>query len=345
MTDMEHSIKFSSLDRNFMASTPGGSIWEKIGSKLPGRLMRRKLAEMPFNEAFDRIRESARQLIETGRADEVTERIERFASLIERKGGLSGENNDLYAALMQTLTAVYVSIDKGEEALKSAARTLTLLAREAKRKDESFRILLALTLHDLALVHFERSEFRHAEREIEKAMKLFERLAASDEERYAQAHVTAQSALTAVLKSRTRQANMLKEHQEATEKYLQMMNDGVEGATCLLVDSLSEAGRTLLRMGKYREAVQFLSRALKYLMKIESETSLRQLQLSIDLGESLINVKQTRDKGIHLLNTMLYKASKLHAEEDHRRITEILTNSKTKQLDILGFWYKLFPKT
>ena len=66
--------------------------------------------------------------------------------------------------------------------------------------------------------------------------------------------------------------------------------------------------------------------------------------MSIDLGESLLNVKATRDKGIHLLNTLLHKATKLGAETEHRRIVDILFNAKSRKLDILGIWHKVFPK-
>lgn len=327
-----------------MPSGSEESFLERLGSKVTNRRLRRRFDAMTFNDAFDKMRSWARELTEEGKAKEVMTRIENFASLIDRKGGLSGKSGDLYAALMQTLTSVYVSLGMSEEAMRTAASTLTLLSQESRRRDEPFQVILALTLHDLALLHSQRSKFRHAEREIEKSMKIFDRLAKANPERYASALVAAQSTLTSVLKSRTSQANLLKEHQEATERYMQMMNEGVEEATTLLVDSLAEEGRTLAHMGKDREAVQYFSRALKYLTKIEPEMTLRQLRLSIDLGEALMNVKQTREKGVHLLNTMLYKASKLHAAEDLRRIKEVLSEEKSKHLDILSFWYKLFPK-
>ncbi len=61
-------------------------------------------------------------------------------------------------------------------------------------------------------------------------------------------------------------------------------------------------------MDKHRQAVQYYTRALKYLVGIEPEMTLRQLTLSIDLGESLLYIKGQREKGVHLLNTMLHAA-------------------------------------
>jgi ParB-like chromosome segregation protein Spo0J len=97
-------------------------------------------------------------------------------------------------------------------------------------------------------------------------------------------------------------------------------------------------------MNRYREAIHFYTRALKYLTRIENEFSLQQLQLSISLGEALIQTKNTRDKGVHLLNTMLHKATKLNATAEHKQIVDILLNARSNSLDILGLWHKMFPK-
>ena len=97
-------------------------------------------------------------------------------------------------------------------------------------------------------------------------------------------------------------------------------------------------------MNRYREAIHFYTRALKYLTRIEGEFTLQQLRLSISLGEALVQTKNTRDKGVHLLNTMLHKATKLEATDEHKQIVEILLNAKNNSLDILGLWHKMFPK-
>lgn len=41
---------------------------------------------------------------------------------------------------------------------------------------------------------------------------------------------------------------------------------------------------------------------------------------------------------------MLHKATRLGADEQHRRIVGILLNANTRRLDILGLWHKLFPR-
>ena len=51
-----------------------------------------------------------------------------------------------------------------------------------------------------------------------------------------------------------------------------------------------------------------------------------------------------KDTATHLINTMLHKATKINATDEHRRIVDRLYNAKSSSLDILGLWHKVFPK-
>lgn len=306
--------------------------------------LRHAVAEMPFNAAYDFMRSAAWQMHAEGKGKEVADYIAELNAQIQRLPMEEDDLRDVHAAMMQTLTALHLMSGNLDDAMVSAASVLSILATEPKRKDEPFLSVLASLLYDIALIHNERGEYKQAEREIEKSMKIFERLARSNPERYGAPHTMAVNAATGVYRSRAKQAQALAHYQAATGAYLELMNSGVEEAADRLIESLATEGRTLMKMGRSREAVQYFTRALKYLGKIEPELSLRQLHLSIDLGEALLNVKASRDKGIHLLNTMLHKATKLQASDEHRRIVDILVNAKSRRLDILGLWHKVFPR-
>lgn len=306
--------------------------------------LRHAIGEVPFNTAYDFFRSMALEYVEAGKVDEAIERIKAADALIERMGEEEGLLLDVHAALMQIMVALYIYAGNYDEAMLTAATVLNLLASEPKRKDEPFLSVLASLLYDIALLHNRRGEYKQAEREIEKSLKLFERLAKLSPERYGAAHMLAMSASTQVYRSRVKQATALAHHQVATSTYLEMVNAGMEDAGSRLVDSLVTEGQTLAKMGRQREAVQYFTRALKYLTKISPDFDVRQLDLSIDLGEALLNAGSTRDKGIHLLNTMLHKATKLNASDQHKRIVDILLNAKSRRLDILGLWHKVFPR-
>lgn len=306
--------------------------------------LRHAVSALPFTTAYDFFRAAANRFIDQGQVDQAIDYIISFDAIASRMAEENRKLLDIHSALLQILTSIYLQADMTDEALKSAASTLNLLAQEPKRKDEPFLSVLASLLYDIALIHDSRGEHRQAERAIEKSMKIFDRLAKTNPDRYGSAHVLALNASTAIYQSREKQTKALAEHQAATNTYMRQLNDGIEDAGMRLVESLAAEGRTLAKMGKQREAIQYLTRALKYLSKISPELDRNQLELSIDLGEALLSVKTSREKGIHLLNTMLYKATKINADDLHRRIVDILVNAKNPSLSIFGFWHKLFPR-
>lgn len=306
--------------------------------------IRHAIGEVEFDTAYDFLRSTAIEMVERGEIDKAIQGLEEIDALITRSGEEDHHLLDIHAALMQILTALFIEKEDMESAMASAASTLTLLSQEAKRKDEPFLQILGALLYDIAFLHTQRKEYKQAERELSKALKIFERLAKTNPERYASPHLMAVNAVTATYRNRVKQAELLAHYQVATSTYLHQVNEGVSEATGRLVDSITSEGDTLAQMGRHREAMQYYTRALKYLTKIEPEFTLRQLRLSISLGEAMLKVNAMKDKGIHLLNTMLHKATKINATEEHRRIVDILFNSKSSSLDILGIWHKIFPK-
>lgn len=306
--------------------------------------LRHAVGTLPFNEAYDFFRATAYKFLQDGQTDQAIEYILNFDAIATRISEGNRKLLDIHTALMQILTAIYLHANMITEALQAAAATLNLLTQEPKRKDEPFLALLASSLYDIAVIHHLRDEHKQAERAIEKSMKLFERLARSKPSRYGSPHLLALNASTNIYQSKIKQTKALAEHQAAATDYMRQLDEGMEDAGMRLVESLAAEGRTLAKMSRQREAVQYFTRALKYLTKISPEFDRMQLELSIDLGEALLAVKTSREKGIHLLNTMLYKANKINADDLHRRIVEILLNAKDPSLGIFNFWHKLFPR-
>lgn len=334
----------TSLDKVFIAVDNQQSL-RVLEAYREGRglfALRHELAQASLSTIIDTLRLVAQTMVEDDGISKVTAQMHWLDTLFSRKN--SDNVADVLVAIKQVYVALLVEDEKIDLAMNVAAEALTLLAQNARRKDEDFMSLLAMLLYDLAQIHCVKKEFKQAEREIAKSMKLLERLSKIKPQRYGSAHIMALNASTSIYRSRVDQANLLAHYQVATSTYLAEVNSGILDATTRLITSLENEGNTLSQMNRYREAIHFYTRALKYLTRIEPEFSLQQLQLSIALGEALIQAKASRDKGVHLLNTMLHKATKLNATAEHRRIVEILLNARNSRLDILGLWHKMFPK-
>ncbi|MDE6491285.1 MAG: tetratricopeptide repeat protein [Muribaculaceae bacterium] len=285
---------------------------------------------------------TAAHMAETGCGAQATSWLSRLHDLLQR---FNRDNlTDTVAVVSRTMAALLYMEGRHTDALKAGADALTCLAGTPRRKDDLYLSTLAATLYDISLIHSELHRYRQAEREITKALKLFERLAKSSPERYAPAVMLALDASTAIYRSRIEQVNLLAHYQVATTTYIEMARTGTGDAASRLIDSLGNEGKTLACMGRHREAVQFFTRALRYLTRMEPEFTVRHLSLSVDLGQSLLETTATRDKGIHLLNTMLHKSTRLGADDEHLRIVNILIEAKNPSLSILSLWHKIFPK-
>ena len=304
--------------------------------------LRHKLANASLSTIIDSTRSIAQYLIAD---DNISKAIAQFSWLdtIFTRAHIDS-TADVHVIIKQVLAALLIEDNKVEPAMTTAAEALSLMVLNSRRKDEGFICLLAMLLYDLAQIHCAKKEFKQAERDIAKSMKLLEKLSKINRHRYGAGQITALNASTSIYRSRVDQANLLAHYQVATTTYLAEVNSGIMDATTRLIASVVNEGNTLSQMNRYREAIHFYTRALKYLTRIEPEFSLQQLQLSISLGEALIQAKNTRDKGVHLLNTMLHKATKLNADDEHKRIVKILLDARNNRLDILGLWHKMFPK-
>ncbi len=326
--------------------TPSGPLADLALASASLSELRHAIDALPFNTFYDYLRRGARQMVDSGEAPRAISLLHDFDEMLSRAGNLDRRVLDIHTALLQVLAGLHLSLGETAEARSAASEALALLAQEPKRKDEPFLSLLASLLYDLAIIHSADSEFQQAERSLVKAAKLLARLARLNPDRYGPAHVTVLEANVKVCRKAGDQADALRDCQEATNRYLELTREGLmDDAVAHLADSMAEQGLTLARMGRHREAILFLSRALRYLTRLQPEMDLRQLSLSTELGISLLLQKSTREKGIHLLNTMLHKATRLGADDLHRRIVTTLADARTPaRLDILGVWHKVFPR-
>lgn len=204
--------------------------------------IRHAIGEVEFDTAYDFLRSTAIEMVERGEIDKAIQGLEEIDALITRSGEEDHHLLDIHAALMQILTALFIEKEDMESAMASAASTLTLLSQEAKRKDEPFLQILGALLYDIAFLHTQRKEYKQAERELSKALKIFERLAKTNPERYASPHLMAVNAVTATYRNRVKQAELLAHYQVATSTYLHQVNEGVSEATGRLVDSITSEG-------------------------------------------------------------------------------------------------------
>lgn len=255
-------------------------------------------------------------------------------------------------SLIQAATLVietYMLLDNGAdntEAETTLAEALTLLTDIKSRREPTFQSLLATALYLLAVIRVRQGQVAGAGRAADKSLALFDSLATAHPELYTSAHVHAIALAASINRSGITQRSSLALAREQVAAHLAAMRDGDSEATSSAIDALGQAGHTLLSLGRQREAVQYLSRALKLIRHGDNESGdPRTLPLSVDLAIALVETPATRGKGIHLLNTLLHIATRQDRHDQYLRVRAALDRTAAQpSLRILDIWYKIFPK-
>lgn len=209
------------------------------------------------------------------------------------------------------------------------------------RKNLDFLAIVASVFYHLALIHNRLGDNKKAEKELVKAQKILDKLAKKDNTRFAAALVEALNASTDIFQSKLKLMNLLAHYQVATDLYQNKVTSGVTNAVDRLVDSLRNQGDIHLKIGNYRDAVKYYTKALRYQKRVNSSMGLRELQISLNMSKALLNIINRHSAGEQLLESLLPLAERLGAKDEAEEIKNLQNNFK-KSFDIMTFFKKLF---
>ena len=229
--------------------------------------------------------------------------------------------------------------------LGAAENALLVLSNHQGKKTEDFNAIVASLLYNLALAHHDMGDNSRAAKELTKAQQLLERLAKRNEARFSAMLLMAVEASTEVIKSKTKQMNVLAHYQSASELYMSELNSGDSNATRIamvnLVDTLGKEGDIMLEMGNGRNAVKYYTKALRYQKKLGEKMGHRDLQLSIGLAKALMRLINRRAAAEQLLRSLLPLAQRLDATAEVHEIQDLL-NNKNKNVNIMTLLKSIF---
>ena len=281
-------------------------------------------------------------LIAEKRDIEAEQVIEEFIYDDERMQELP----ELYAAWLW-LARMTLLIDSGNPSLSlgAAENALLVLSSHTGKKTEDFNAIVASLLFNLALAHHDMGDNSRAAKELTKSQQILERLSKRNEARFSALLLMAVEASTEVIKSKTKQMNVLAHYQSASELYMSELNSGDANATRTamsnLVDTLGKEGDIMLEMGNGRNAVKYYTKALRYQKKLGEKMGHRELQLSIGLAKALMRLINRRAAAEQLLRSLLPLAQRLDATAEVHEIQDLL-NNKNKNVNIMSLLKSIF---
>ncbi len=281
-------------------------------------------------------------LITNKRDLEAEQVIEEFIYDDERMQSLP----ELHAAWLW-LARMALLIDGGNPSLSlgAAENALLVLSGHMGKKNEDFNAIVAALLFNLALAHHDMGDNSRAAKELTKAQQLLERLSKRNEARFSAMLLMAVEASTEVIKSKTKQMNVLAHYQSASELYMSELDSGDANATRTalsnLVDTLGKEGDIMLEMGNSRNAVKYYTKALRYQKKLGERMGERDLHLSIGLAKALMRLINRRAAAEQLLRSLLPLAQRLDASAEITEIQDLL-NNKNKNVNIMTLLKSIF---
>ena len=284
----------------------------------------------------------AEYLITNKRDLEAEQVIEEFIYDDERMQQLP----EPYAAWLW-LARMTLLIDGGNPSLSlgAAENALLVLSGHMGKKTEDFNALVAALLFNLALAHHDMGDNSRAAKELTKAQQLLERLSKRNEARFSAMLLMAVEASTEVIKSKTKQMNVLAHYHSASELYMSELDSGDANATrtamANLVETLGKEGDIMLEMGNGRNAVKYYTKALRYQKKLGEKMGLRDLRLSIGLAKALMRLINRRAAAEQLLRSLLPLAQRLDATAEVHEIQDLL-NNKNKNVNIMTLLKSIF---
>ena len=284
----------------------------------------------------------AEYLIANKRDLEAEQVIEEFIYDDERMQQLP----ELYAAWLW-FARMTLLIDSGNPSLSlgAAENALLVLSNHPGKKNEDFNAIVAALLYNLALAHHDMGDNSRAAKELTKAQQLLERLAKRNDTRFSALLLMAVEASTEIIKSKTKQMNVLAHYQSASELYMSELDSGDANATRTamsnLVDTLGKEGDIMLEMGNSRNAVKYYTKALRYQKKLGEKMGQRELDLSIGLAKALMRLINRRAAAEQLLRSLLPLAQRLDATAQEHEIQDLL-NNKNKNVNIMTLLKSIF---
>jgi len=252
----------------------------------------------------------------------------------------------LYAAwLWLANMTLLIHQENHSVALGAAENALTMLTQYTGKHNEDFLAIVASLLYNLAMAHHAMGDGSRAAKELTKAQQMLERLTKRNEARFSPLLLMAVEASTDVIKSKTKQMNVLAHYQTASELYQRELASGDTNATrtamSQLVDTLGKQGDIMLEMGNSRNAVKYFTKALRYQKKLGDPMGERDLDLSIGLAKALMRLINRRAAAEQLLRSLQPLAQRLNATAQAHEIENLL-NNKNKNFNIMTLLKSIF---
>lgn len=245
---------------------------------------------------------------------EIPLNLSRFENAPEEKETLS------VALACRKAAEEFIAEERYLDAMERTVAALRTMRDFPNYDDPEFRALLVALLFDLAEIHFALKNYKQSEKEVEVLFKVLDNLVKIDEDRFGRFHILAMELSTRILRSRKKALDLLVKQQMNAGALYEKVNSGIVAATDKLVDSLRNVGELLASTGDLKAALKFYAEAIKYSKKRTGRVTRKEVQMTIEMAEIMMQIKQMRPRARRLLQAILPHAISLETLELEQNI-------------------------
>lgn len=242
------------------------------------------------------------------------------------------------ASIYQAGVWLYVNAANYTTAINYVIKAMARLAccDEKEKKSLKTKTLVAALLYDYALACHAVNSNTKAEKALTKSAALYNRLIRKDYDRFFEPSAIVAAASTEIYKSRVKQLNALAHHYAATEYYMGAMKAGMANAVNGLIASITKEAETMLAIGRYRTAVRYFTKAIRYQRQSSGRFDLRELRLSLKLAEALLYIPMRHDTAVKLLASLRKAAESMDAKRELEKINDLEEKERLLRFNIFS---------
>lgn len=210
-----------------------------------------------------------------------------------------------------------------DAAIACVVKSLLHLAVAKDKASAEVKSILANLMYVYATACLAANSCSKAEKAICRASRIYNELVSSGKLQFLEASaIVAKSSLKAC-RSSVKRLDAIDRHSMATASLFADADEGSRNALARLVDAVVAEADEMLAIGRYRIALRYLTKAIRYQRQLSGKPGLKDLQLAIRLAGALLYVPLRRDTGMKLVLATKRAAEAMNAQHELAEIIRL----------------------
>ena len=297
--------------------------------------LKKKLsAEIEDDEELNQWLASLTEIVSNGDIDKAFEFSENMIHSIESSAAFF--KPELGARCYHLAAWLAINKSAHSSAMNLAVKSLQRLSY-VKTKNRETLFIAACVLNDYAIACNNINSISKSEKSFRYAARILRTLALKDNQYFEAATIVATNELL-TFRSQLKKINALDQHQ-IVMKQVETLTEPVKEAIVMMIEVICKDAEECFTAEKYRMAVRYYTKALRYNRRISAKFDDRSFEISMKMTEALLYLPTRRDTANNLIAQL-----RKWAETNNKQEERIMVDKLEEKAQIIGFNLMAFLK-